>query len=78
MAEFTLVAGCSDGTGPIWSAAFDAVEHDPASVLTVTGPEAPAGNPALVALGARGLPNVDDLPDLLRTDRPHPTGAPLR
>lgn len=61
----TLVVSCEDGTGPTWSTAFDAVQREPASVVVVTGPDAPSGNHALAALGAQQLADIDDLPRLL-------------
>ena len=61
----TLVVSCEDGTGPIWGTAFDAVQREPASVVVVTGPDAPAGNHALAELGARQITAIDELPALL-------------
>ncbi len=61
----TLVVSCQDGTGQAWGTAFDAVQREPASVVVVTGPNAPAGNRALAALGAQELVGVDDLTEFL-------------
>jgi predicted Rossmann fold nucleotide-binding protein DprA/Smf involved in DNA uptake len=61
----TLVVSCDDGTGPTWSAAFEAVQREPASVIVVTGQDAPSGNHALAALGAQQLADIDGLAALL-------------
>ena len=63
--SLTLVVACDDGTGPIWAAAFEAVQCEPASVVVVGGPNAPTGNRALAELGARELAHVDELSGVL-------------
>ncbi len=65
ISTLTLVVACADGTGATWAAAFDAVQREPRSVVTVVGPEASAGNHALADLGAHALDSVDELYALL-------------
>jgi predicted Rossmann fold nucleotide-binding protein DprA/Smf involved in DNA uptake len=61
LGSLTLVVSCADGTGPTWAAAFEAVEREPGSVVTVVDANAPTGNKALADLGAQRLDAIDDL-----------------
>lgn len=65
LGSLTLVVSCADGTGPTWAAAFEAVEREPGSVVTVADADAPAGNKALADLGAQRLDAIDGLHALL-------------
>lgn len=65
LGSLTLVVSCADGTGPTWAAAFEAVEREPGSVVTVVDADAPAGNRALADLGAQRLDAIDGLHALL-------------
>lgn len=65
VATLTLVIACDDGTGPVWAAAFEAVQREPGAVIVVGDPSAPAGNRALAELGARQVGDIDELAGLL-------------
>jgi hypothetical protein len=65
LATTTLVVSVRDGVGPVWGAAFDAAQREPASIATWLGNGALAGNVALAELGARRIESVDHIHGLL-------------